>query len=96
MDRGHVSFRVVNVARINLDPLAFILHFLNLFWIASRLVCSFCDAIWDCTLTEDLPGTNTFSLSSIESMSVSYFGRYCRQCMCVVKPIRVVTINTFL
>jgi hypothetical protein len=35
----------VNVIRINLDPLAFILHFLNLFWIASRLVCSFCEAM---------------------------------------------------
>jgi hypothetical protein len=35
----------VNVTWIELDPLASILHFLNHFWIASRLVCSFCDAI---------------------------------------------------
>jgi hypothetical protein len=45
MDRGHVSFRVVNVTWIDLDPLAFVLHFLNQFWIASRLVCSFCRAV---------------------------------------------------
>jgi hypothetical protein len=32
--RGHVSLRVVNVMRIYLNPLAFILHFLNKFWIA--------------------------------------------------------------
>jgi hypothetical protein len=30
---------------INLDPLALILHFLNQFWIASRLVCSLCEAM---------------------------------------------------
>jgi hypothetical protein len=41
----HVYFRVVNVTRIDLDPLAFILHFLNQFWIASRLVCNLCDAM---------------------------------------------------
>jgi hypothetical protein len=29
----------------DLDPLAFIFHFLNQFWIASRLVCSFCEAM---------------------------------------------------
>jgi hypothetical protein len=29
----------------NLDPLAFILHFLNQYWIAVRLVCSFCEAM---------------------------------------------------
>jgi hypothetical protein len=42
---GHVSLRVVNVTRFNLDPLAFIHHFLNQFWVASRLVCSFCEAM---------------------------------------------------
>jgi hypothetical protein len=42
---GHVSFRVVNVTWINLHPLVFILHVLNQFWIASNLVCSFCEAI---------------------------------------------------
>jgi hypothetical protein len=38
----HDSFRVVNVTWIDLDLLAFILHFLNQFWIASRLVFSLC------------------------------------------------------
>jgi hypothetical protein len=42
---GHVSLRIVNVTWIDLDSLAFILHFLNLFWIASRLVRSFCVAM---------------------------------------------------
>jgi hypothetical protein len=42
---GHVSLRVVNVTWIDLDPLALILHFLNQSWIASRSVCSFCEAI---------------------------------------------------
>jgi hypothetical protein len=43
--KGHVSLHVVNVMWIDLDPLAFILHFLNQFWIASRLVCSLCEAM---------------------------------------------------
>jgi hypothetical protein len=47
LDQGgwHVSLRVVNMTWIDLNPLAFILHFLNQFWIASRLVCSFCEAM---------------------------------------------------
>jgi hypothetical protein len=45
MKRGHISFCVANVTWINLHPLAFIIHFLNQFWIASRLVCSFCEAM---------------------------------------------------
>jgi hypothetical protein len=28
-----------------MDPLASVLHFLNQFWIAARLVCSFCEAM---------------------------------------------------
>jgi hypothetical protein len=32
--RGQISLRVVNVMWIDLDSLAFILHFLNQFWIA--------------------------------------------------------------
>jgi hypothetical protein len=35
----------VNVTWIDLDLLAFIIHFLYQFWIASRLVCSFCEAM---------------------------------------------------
>jgi hypothetical protein len=42
---GHVSLHVVNVTYIDLDSLAFILHFLNQSWIASRSVCSFCEAM---------------------------------------------------
>jgi hypothetical protein len=35
----------VNATWIDLDPLAFSLHFINQFWIASRWVCSLCDAM---------------------------------------------------
>jgi hypothetical protein len=42
---GHVSVCVVNVTWINLDPLPLILNFLNQFCIASRLVCSLCEAM---------------------------------------------------
>jgi hypothetical protein len=41
----HVSFYVVNVTLANLDPLAFVLHFLSQYWIAARLICSFCEAM---------------------------------------------------
>jgi hypothetical protein len=42
---GHVSLHVVNVTWIELDSLAFIRLFLNQFWITSRSVYSFCDAM---------------------------------------------------
>jgi hypothetical protein len=42
---GHVSFRFVNVTWVDRDLLAFILCFLNQFWIASRSVCCFCEAM---------------------------------------------------
>jgi hypothetical protein len=45
IDRGAVSLRVVNVTWIDLDSLAFILHLLNQFFIASRLFCSMCEAM---------------------------------------------------
>jgi hypothetical protein len=35
----------VNVTWIDLQPSVFVLHFFNQFWIASRLVCSFCEAM---------------------------------------------------
>jgi hypothetical protein len=42
---GHVSLRVVNLTWIDMDPLVFILQFLNQFWIASRSACSLCEAM---------------------------------------------------
>jgi hypothetical protein len=42
---GHISLDVVNVMLTDLDPLAFILHFLNRYWIAATLVYSFCEAM---------------------------------------------------
>jgi hypothetical protein len=41
---GHVSLHIVNMTWIDFDLLAFILHFLNQSWIASRLVCSLCES----------------------------------------------------
>jgi hypothetical protein len=41
----HVSLRVVKVTWVDLEPLAFILRFLNKCWIVSRLVCSLCEAM---------------------------------------------------
>jgi hypothetical protein len=43
--RGHVSLCLVNVTWIDLDSFALILHFLNQFSVASRSVCSFCEAM---------------------------------------------------
>jgi hypothetical protein len=45
MYRGQVSLRVVNVPWTHLDPLAFILHLLNQFWIAVMFVCSSYEAV---------------------------------------------------
>jgi hypothetical protein len=42
---GTVSLHVMNVTWTDLDPLAFILHFLSQFWFAARLVCNFCEAM---------------------------------------------------
>jgi hypothetical protein len=44
MDKGHVSRCVVNVTRIDLDSLTFILHFKQV-WIASKSVCRLCEAM---------------------------------------------------
>jgi hypothetical protein len=46
VDRGNNVFLcLVYVTWIKLDSLAFILHFLNQFWIADRSVCRFCEAL---------------------------------------------------
>jgi hypothetical protein len=42
---GQVPLCVVNVIWTDLDSLAFIFNFFNHFHIASRLVCSFCEAM---------------------------------------------------
>jgi hypothetical protein len=59
MVRGHVSLRVLNFTWIDLDSLAFILHFLNQFQIASRSVCSFCEA---------MPGSLTMATTAVSSV----------------------------
>jgi hypothetical protein len=62
MDRGDVYLRVVNVTWIDLDSLAFILHFLNQFWIASRSACSFCEA---------MAGSLSMATTSVSSAKVA-------------------------
>jgi hypothetical protein len=51
---GQVALLVVNVIWIDLDSLAFILNFFHHVWIASRLFCSFCEA-----MPGSLPVANT-------------------------------------
>jgi hypothetical protein len=59
---GHVSLRVANVTWIDLDSLAFILHFLNQSWIASRSVCRFNEAI---------AGSMSTALTAVSSAKVA-------------------------
>jgi hypothetical protein len=69
---GHVSLHVVNVMWIDLDLLAFILHFFNQFWVASRSVCSFCE-------TMDGPlsmVTTAVSWAKVAVVDYSEAGRY--------------------
>jgi hypothetical protein len=75
---GHVSFRVVNVTWIDLHPLAFILHFLNHFWIASRLVCSLCEVMTRSlsVATTALSSTNVAVVDSGEVGRSAVYSRY--------------------
>jgi hypothetical protein len=41
----HVPLCMVNVMCVDLDPLAFILHFVSQLCIDSKLVCSLCEAM---------------------------------------------------
>jgi hypothetical protein len=59
---GQVSLRVVNVTWTVLDSLAFILHFVNHFCIAFRLVCSFCETI---------PGQLSVANTAVSSANVA-------------------------
>jgi hypothetical protein len=45
MDQRERACRAVNVTWTDPDPSAFSLHFLNQFWIAERLIRSFCEAM---------------------------------------------------
>jgi hypothetical protein len=47
---------------IDLDPLAFILPFLNQFWISSRLVCNLCEV---------KPGSLSVATTAVSSPTVS-------------------------
>jgi hypothetical protein len=42
---GHVALRVVSVMCVDLDPLAFILHYASQLCIANKLVCSLLEAM---------------------------------------------------
>jgi hypothetical protein len=73
----HVSLHVVNVTWTILDPVAFVLHFINQFWIAAKLICSFYEA-----MAGSLPMTSTGVLSVkvavIESGEVGRSALYSR------------------
>jgi hypothetical protein len=51
-----------NVVQTALDSLAYILHFFNNFWTASRLVCSLCEA---------MPGSLAVANTVVESANVA-------------------------
>jgi hypothetical protein len=74
---GHVSLRVVNVMWIDLDSLALLLHFLNKFWTAVRLVCSF----WE-TMTRSLsvasPAVSSAKFTVVDSGEVGRSAVYCK------------------
>jgi hypothetical protein len=60
-----VSLRLVNAMWTNLDSLAFILHVFNHFYIASRLVCSFCEA---------MPGSQSVANTAVSSANFAVVG----------------------
>jgi hypothetical protein len=57
-----IFLRVVNMTWTVLDSLAFILHFFNQFWIASGLMCSFCEA---------MPGSLSVANTAVSSEDVA-------------------------
>jgi hypothetical protein len=63
MDRRARFSCVVNVTWIDLAPLASILPFLNRFWIASKLVCCFCEA---------MAGSLSVATTAVSSVNVAF------------------------
>jgi hypothetical protein len=59
---GHVPLRVVNVMCIDLDQLAFFLHFASQLCIASKLVCS---------LLEAMAGSLSATITAVSSAKVA-------------------------
>jgi hypothetical protein len=57
-----VPLRVVNVMCVELDPLAFILHFASKLCIASKLVCS---------LLEAMSGSLSVAITAVSSAKVA-------------------------
>jgi hypothetical protein len=55
----------------DLDPLAFIFHFFNEFWIARRSVCSFCEAMAG-SLSMD---TTVISMAKVAVVDLGEVGR---------------------
>jgi hypothetical protein len=74
---GHISLHVVNVTWISLDSLAFILHFLNQFWISSRLVCNFCEAMAR-SLSLATTAVSSSKVAVVDSDEVGRSAVYCR------------------
>jgi hypothetical protein len=68
----------MNVTWLDLHQLAFILHFLNQFWIASRLVCSFCEAM------AGPPSVASTAVSSAK-VAVADSGEVGRSAVCLLK-----------
>jgi hypothetical protein len=62
VNRGHVPLRVVNVMCVDLDPLAFILHFASQLCIASKLVS---------TMVEVMAGSLSVAITAVSSAKVA-------------------------
>jgi hypothetical protein len=73
---GHVSL-MVNVTWLDLDPLVFILRFLNQYLIASRLVCSFFEAIvWSLSVAST--AVSSAKVAVVDSGEVGRSAEYSR------------------
>jgi hypothetical protein len=74
---GQVYLRVVNVTWTDLDSLDLILYFFNRFCIASRLVCSFCEAIPG-PLSEASPAVSSANVAVADSVEAGKSALYSR------------------
>jgi hypothetical protein len=74
---GHVYLRMVNVTCPDMDPLAFILDFLNQFSIAVLLACSFCEANAG-SLSVASTTVSSAKVSVLDSGEVSISAEYSR------------------
>jgi hypothetical protein len=74
---GHVCLHVVDVMRVDFDPLAFILHFINQSLIAGKVLCSLCKAMAR-TLSVATAAILPARVAVVDSSEVGRFAVYSR------------------